>query len=191
MDKATPAATERPHPSKPGLGEIFLVFFKIGTFAFGGVYSMISFFERELVDKRRWLSHEEFLETFAIGQMTPGPPIVNTGIGIGYRLRGLPGVLVTTAGQALTGTVLAIILAAFYLQTQENPLLQSVMKGVAAAVVGLLGSIIYKMGRKLIVDLKSAAFCLAAFVALAAFGLNPIALIVTAGLLGLVVNWRR
>jgi len=174
-----------------GLGEIFLVFFKIGTFSFGGVYSMISFFERELVDRRRWLTHDEFLESFALGQMTPGPPIVNTGIAIGYRLRGLPGVAAATVGQAATGTVLAIILAAFYLQARGHPLLQSVMKGVAAAVVGLLASIIYRTGRKLITDRWSALFALGAFAGLALFGANPIALILAAGILGLLVYGRR
>jgi len=181
---------EQQQAPKLTLGQLFGAFFKIGTFAFGGVYSMITFFERELVERRRWLTHDELLDSFAIGQMTPGPPIVNTGICIGYRLRGLAGVLVTTVGQALTGTVLAIVLAAFYLQMQGNPLLQSVMKGVAAAVVGLLGSIVYKMGRKLITNATSAAFCAAAFLGLAVFSLNPIALIFGAGGLGLLVNWR-
>jgi chromate transporter len=186
-------ADARDHEQAPPLPlrDIFLVFLKIGTFAFGGVYSMISFFERELVDRKHWLSHDELVDSFAIGQMTPGPPIVNTGICIGYRLRGLRGVLVTTLGQALTGTVLAIVLAAFYLQAKDNPLLQSVMKGVAAAVVGLLASIIYKMGVKLIRDWWSAAFCLGAFVSLAVFGANPIALILASGLLGLVIHGRR
>ena len=76
------------------LRKIFLVFLKIGTFSFGGVYSMIAFFERELVDKRKWITHDEFMESFAIGQMTPGPPIVNTGICIGYKLRRLGGALI-------------------------------------------------------------------------------------------------
>jgi chromate transporter len=174
----------------PSLGGIFLAFFKIGTLSFGGVYSMISFFERELVERRGWLSHEEFVESFALGQMTPGPPIVNTGIAIGYKLRGLPGVVVATVGQAATGTLLAILLAAFYLQAQENALLQSVMKGVAAAVVGLLGSIIYRMGRKLITDRLGVAFCVGAFLALAVLGLNPIVLILAAGVLGLLVRAR-
>ncbi|MFH0809037.1 MAG: chromate transporter [Pseudomonadota bacterium] len=170
---------------------MFLVFFKIGTFAFGGVYSMLSFFERELVDKRRWLTHDEFMEAFAIGQMTPGPPIINTGIGIGYRLKGLRGVVATTLGQTLTGTVLATVLAAFYLQTKDNPLLQSVMKGVAAAVVGLFASILWKMGRKLLTNYASAAFCAGAFLGLAVFGFNPIALILAAGVLGVAINWGR
>ena len=75
---------------------------------------MLTFFERELVEKRKWITHEEFIESVALGQMTPGPPIVNTGICIGYKLKKIKGALITTAGQAFTGTVLAILLAIFY-----------------------------------------------------------------------------
>jgi chromate transporter len=172
------------------LPKIFLVFFKIGTFSFGGVYSMIAFFERELVDKRQWITHDEFMESFAIGQMTPGPPIVNTGICIGYKLGGLRGALAATVGQAFTGTILAILLAAFYLYMKDNPLLQATMKGVAAAVVGLLGSIIYKMATKMITEYRSALLALGAFLALDLFKVNPIAIILGAGVLGLALYWR-
>ena len=170
--------------------QIFLVFLKIGTFSFGGVYSMITFFERELVEKRKWITHDEFIESFAIGQMTPGPPIVNTGICIGYKLHKLRGVLAATVGQAFTGTVLAILLAAFYMHMKDNPLLQSVMKGVAAAVVGLLASIIYRMFIKLVTDYRTATLAVAAFIALDVVKLNPIAIILAAGLLGILLKWR-
>ncbi len=172
------------------LKKIFLVFLKIGTFSFGGVYSMLAFFERELVNKRKWITHDEFLESFAIGQMTPGPPIINTGISIGYKLHKLWGALAATVGQAFTGTVLAILLAAFYLHMKDNPLLQSVMKGVAAAVVGLLASFIYKMLITLVTDYRSATLAVAAFLALAIFKLNPIGILLAAGALGLVL-YRR
>ena len=115
------------------------------------------------MEERQWITHDEFMESFAIGQMTPGPPIVNTGICIGYKLRRLGGALSATVGQAFTGTVLAILLAAFYLHMKDNPLLQAVMKGVGAAVVGLLGSIIYKMATKMITDYRSVLLALAAF----------------------------
>jgi chromate transporter len=173
------------------LKNIFLVFLKIGTFSFGGVYSMLTFFERELVEKRKWLTHDEYIESVAIGQMTPGPPIVNTGICIGYKLKKIKGALTTVAGQAFTGTVLAILLAAFYLKAKDNVLLISIMKGVGAAVVGLLLSIVYKMARKTIKDYKTTLFALAAFFALAVFKLNPIGLILASGILGLVVYGRR
>jgi chromate transporter len=169
------------------LRNIFLVFLKMGTVAFGGVYSMLSFFEKELVEKRKWLTHDEYLESVAIGQMTPGPPIVNTGICIGYKLKKVRGALVTVAGQAFTGTVLAIVLAFFYIKTKENVLLRSIMKGVGAAVVGLLLAIIYKMAVRTLKDYKTSLFALAALFALAILKLNPIGLILAAGTLGFVV----
>ena len=146
---------------------------------------MIPFFERELVDKRKWITHDEFVESLAIGQMTPGPPIVNTGICIGYKLRQLKGALTATLGQSFTGTVLAIILAAFYLHMKDNPLLQSVMKGVAAAVVGLLASIVYKMLIKLVTEYRSAILAAGAFIALDIFKVNPIGIILGRGPFGL------
>jgi chromate transporter len=172
------------------LRDIFFVFLKIGTFAFGGAYSMIAFFERELVEKRKWLTHEEYLESVAIGQMTPGPPIVNTGICIGYKLKKVRGALATTVGQAFTGTVLAIVLAVFYVKAGDSALLRSVMKGVGASVVGLLLSVVYRMSLRTLIDLKSRLFALAAFIALAVFRLNPIGLIIVAGIAGLFV-YRR
>jgi chromate transporter len=173
------------------VNSIFLKFLKIGSFSFGGVYSMLAFFERELVEKANWLTHEEFVESVAIGQMTPGPPIVNTGICIGYKLKRIKGALATTAGQSLTGTLLAILLAVFYAKSKGNIMLTAVMKGVGAAVVGLLLSIIFKMSKKTIKDLKSALFALTAFLALALFKLNPIGLILASGISGLLVYGRR
>ncbi|MGB9712527.1 MAG: chromate transporter [Dissulfurimicrobium sp.] len=172
------------------LKKIFLVFLKIGTLSFGGVYSMLAFFERELVERRKWLTHEEFIESIAIGQMTPGPPIVNTGICIGYRLRGIKGALAATVGQSFTGSVLAILLAIFYIKNRDNVLLNSAMKGVGAAVIGLLLSIILKMAKSTIRDYKTALFALAAFFALILFKLNPIGLILASGALGFVVYGR-
>ena len=60
---------------------------------------MLTFFEKELVEKHKWITHEEFVESVALGQMTPGPPIINTGICIGYKLRKIKGAL----GNAGTG----------------------------------------------------------------------------------------
>jgi len=173
------------------LRNIFLVFLKIGSFAFGGVYSMLAFFEKELVERHKWLTHEEYIESVAIGQMTPGPPIINTGICIGYKLKKIKGALIATMGQAFTGTVLAILIAIFYIKTKDNVLLGSIMKGIGAAVVGLLLSIVYKMAKEIIKDYKAALFALSAFFALAVLKLNPIGLILASGVLGLMVYGRK
>lgn len=113
---------------------------------------MLTFFEKELVEKHKWITNEEFAESVALGQMTPGPPIINTGICIGYKLKKIKGILATTLGQVFTGTLLAIFLAVFYIRTRDNVVLGSILKGVGSAVVGLLLSITYKMGRGTIRD---------------------------------------
>lgn len=177
---------------KISLKEIFWSFLKIGTFSFGGVYSMLPLFERELVEKRKWLTHDELIDGVAIGQMTPGPTIVNTGIYAGYKLKKTAGAITAVSGMAFTGTVFAIMLAVFYTRTKDSNLLQAVMKGAGAAVVGLLLSVIYKMSVRTIRDYRSAVFALSAFFALALLKINPMALISAAGVLGMLVyGWKR
>ena len=173
------------------LRDMFLVFLKIGTFALGGVYSMLAFFEKELVGRKKWITHDEFVESVAIGQMTPGAPIVNTGICIGYRLRGMKGAFASIAGQIFTGTIVAILLAAFYMTTKDNPLLRSALKGIGAAVVGLLLSIILTMSKKNLRDLKAIAVALAAFISLSIFKMSPIILIISAGIFGCIFLRRK
>lgn len=120
----------------------------MGTFAFGGVYSMLSFFEKELVEKKKWLTHDEFTESVAMGQMTPGAPIVNTGIFIGYRLAGFKGGVTTVIGQTLPSFIIIVLFATIYLKYHNLPVIQSTVKGIGAGVIGLIFSVVFNMGKK-------------------------------------------
>ncbi|GAB4418873.1 MAG: chromate transporter [Thermodesulfovibrionales bacterium] len=173
--------------AKAGIKNIFLTFLKIGTFAFGGVYSMLAFFERELVHKKKWLSHEDFAESVVVGQLTPGAPIVNTGIFIGYMLGKLKGALTTVIGQVLPSFIIVLILAYIYIKFKEIALFKAILKGIGAAVVGLIASVVYSMGKKILKDYKGISFAVIAFFCLGVLKLNPIALIITAGVCGLIV----
>jgi chromate transporter len=167
--------------------DILKVFLKIGTFAFGGVYSMLAFFERELVTKRKWLTHDEFAESVVMGQLTPGAPIVNTGIFIGYMLKKLRGALATVVGQVLPSFILVLVLSYLYVRYKEIALLKAVLKGIGAAVVGLIASVVYSMAAKLLKEYKGIFIAAVAFLCLAVFRLNPIGLIVAAGIAGLLM----
>jgi chromate transporter len=166
---------------------IVKVFLKIGTFAFGGVYSILAFYERELVTKKKWLTHEEFTESVVMGQLTPGAPIVNTGIFIGYRLNKLKGALATVVGQVLPSFVMVLVLSYLYIKYKEIALLKAVLKGVGAAVVGLIASVVYSMCSKLLREYKSILIAISAFLGLAVFKINPIGLIVASGITGLLM----
>jgi len=169
---------------------IFLVFLKIGAVAFGGVYSMLSFFDRELVQKRKWLSHDEFAESVVIGQLTPGAPIVNTGIFIGYTLKKLWGAIATVLGLILPSFILVLILSYIYIKYNQIALLKAVLKGVGAAVVGLIASVVYNMSRKNLKDYKSIAFAVIALICFAVFKINPIVLIIAAAIAGFLLFGR-
>jgi chromate transporter len=174
----------------PTLRQLFLVFLRMGAFAFGGMYSMLTFMQREVVEKRRWLAPDELAEGVAIGQITPGPPIVNTGIYVGYHLKGLRGALATTAGQVLPGLLLVVLLAYGYAQGKTIPLLASVLKGVGAAVVGLLASVVVKIARTQVRTAGAAAFAVAAFALLCFLKVNPVVLILLSGAAGWVAFGR-
>jgi chromate transporter len=177
--------------SRPSPGALFLVFLKMGAFGFGGVYSMLSFFERELVERRRWLTPEEFAEGVAIGQLTPGPPIVNTGVFVGYRLAGIRGALAATVGQVLPGFLLVLGIAVLYGRLGSSPRLAGALQGVGAAVVGLLASVVVRMGRRVLDGPPAALLALAAFALLALLSVNPLLLVVASGVAGWLLFGRR
>jgi len=151
---------------------------------------MLAFFERELVQKRKWLSHEDFAESVVIGQLTPGPPIINTGIFIGYRLKKLKGAITTVIGQVLPSFILILIIAYLYIAYNDIPLMRSILKGIGAAVVGLISSVVYNMSKNFLKDYKSILFAVATFLCLAVFKINPIILIFVSAIAGLIAYWR-
>ena len=178
---AVPTAVAAPGPS---LGSIFLAFLKLGSFAFGGVYGMLSFLEKELVERRRWIGADELAEGIALGQMTPGPPIVNVGVFVGYRLRGLPGALAATTGQILPGVLIVLVVGALYAELRSAPLVAGALKGIGAAVVGLLGSVVVRLARRVVDDAGTAIVAVACFALLAFAHANPILLLAGAALAG-------
>jgi chromate transporter len=152
---------------------------------------MIAFFERELVDRRRWLTADALAEGVAIGQMTPGPPIINTGAFVGHHLRGGAGAAVATVGQVLPGFVVVIVLASYYHDLRASPALAGALRGVGAAAVGLLASVALKMGRRVIDGRTAALVAIAAFVLLALVRANPLLLLLLAGVAGWLAWGRR
>lgn len=175
----------------PSLASLFLVFLKLGSFAFGGVYGMLSFFEKELVDRRGWIGADELAEGVALGQMTPGPPIVNVGVFVGYRLRGLRGALVATAGQILPGFLVVLVVGALYAELRSSPILGGALRGIAAAVVGLLGSVVLRMARRVVDGARAAVIAVACFALLAFAHANPILLVAGAALAGYALFGTR
>jgi chromate transporter len=148
-----PAAVPAPdlptsnQPNQPGLLELFLAFAKMSLAGFGGV---LVWARRGIVDQHRWMTAEEFNETFALCHFLPGPNIVNLSVVFGSRFRGLAGGIAAFAGLIGPPMVIATILAALYARYGEIDALRRILAGVSCAAVGLLMSVVFKMMMPLI-----------------------------------------
>ena len=128
----------------------FLTFLKIGLFTIGGGYAMIPLIEREVVERRQWLSREDFLDLMSLSQALPGVFAVNFSIYIGHRLRGLRGSLALTAGIVLPSFVIILLVAMFFSAFADNRVVEAIFRGVRPAVVALIAAPLFKMAKSAI-----------------------------------------
>ncbi len=141
------AAPELPISAPPGLFALFMAFAKMSLSGFGGV---LAFARRGIVDEHRWMTAEEFNETFALCHFLPGPNIVNLSVVFGSRFRGVPGSIAAFAGLVGPPVVLVTILAALYGRFGEVDALRRTLSGVSCAAIGLLISVVFRMMMPLI-----------------------------------------
>lgn len=148
--------------------KMFLVFFKIGLFSFGGGYAMLTMIEHEVVDKRGWLTHNELLDIFAIAESTPGAISINIATFIGTKRAGILGGCITTFGVVLPAFLVIFALSYILDLVRDNVWVNALFKGVRVGVVVLIIHAALKflkeMKKKVVTVLLAVAmFCLAAF----------------------------
>ena len=147
---------------------LFLTFFKIGAFTFGGGYAMIPFIQREIVEKHGWITDEDILDIFAIAESTPGPIAVNSATFVGWKVAGFWGAALATTGVVLP-SFLIILLISFLLQNfSDIPVVQYAFNGIRAGVLALLVKALWTMYKKnpkgaVAYVLMGAAFLITAF----------------------------
>lgn len=119
---------------------LFVSFFKIGAFTFGGGWAMISIIEREIVDRHHWLEREEFLDLLAVAQSLPGILAVNISVAVGDKLRGVKGSICAALGTILPSFFMILAIAIFLTPDtiKNNSILSPVFKGIRPAVVALI-----------------------------------------------------
>jgi len=174
--------TMQAEAARPGLWALFGVFLKVGALSFGGPYAILSYIEKETVERRRWLTTEDFARGVGIGHLTPGPIAFSSAVYAGRRLRGLGGAFVAAIGLLLPSFLIAVVYAIVYSYVADLPAVKPVLMGFNAAVIGLLAGIVVKMAKKGIGrSWKKASIAAGAFV-LMLLRMNP-ALVVLAGAL--------
>jgi chromate transporter len=171
----------------PSLLALFVAFAQMSLAGFGGV---LVFARRAIVDRHRWMTAEEFNETFALCHFLPGPNIVNLSVVFGSRFRGLPGGLAAFAGLVGPPVVIVTILAALYARFGEVDALRRILAGVSCAAVGLLISVVFRMMMPLIRkrDVVGLVVLAAVFVAIGVLRLPLAAVLLVAIPLSLAVT---
>ena len=171
---------------------LFLVFFKIGLFTFGGGYAMVAVMEREFVEKKGWINHEEFLDIIGIAESSPGPLAVNSATFIGYKYGKFFGALLATLGVVLPSFIIIFAISFFFEQFLALEYVGYAFRGIQACVAFLILS----AGVKMLKHLKRNAFnvimvslTVAAMILLELFAPNfsTIFLILIGGAIGLSV----
>jgi chromate transporter len=158
-------APELPTSAPPGLLALFVAFAKMSLAGFGGV---LVWARRGIVEQHRWMTAEEFNETFALCHFLPGPNIVNLSVVFGSRFRGILGSIAAFAGLVGPPVVIVMFLAALYARFGEIDALRRILAGVSCAAVGLLISAVFRMMMPLIRkrDLVGIAVMAAVFIAI-------------------------
>jgi chromate transporter len=184
-----PASTP---PLQPGLFELFTAFAKMSLAGFGGV---LIWARRGIVEQHRWMTAEEFNETYALCHFLPGPNIVNLSVVFGSRFRGIAGGIAAFAGLVGPPMLIAMVLAALYARYGEIDALRRILAGVSCAAVGLLIAVVFKMMMPLIKrrDAVGLVMLIAVFIAIGLLRL-PLQIVLLAAIpvsLGVTIIARR
>jgi len=125
------------HPRPKSLGDLFFSFTILALQGFGGVLAVV---QRELVEKKRWLTREEFIEEWAVAQIMPGPNVVNISMMIGGRYFGLPGAMAALAGMLTVPLVVILLLALLYAHFGAHAGVAGALRGMGAVAAGMIAA---------------------------------------------------
>ena len=183
MDQQSPALSP-----KQKLRALFFSTLYISAFTFGGGFVIVTFMKRKFVDQLHWITEAEMLDMAALAQSSPGAIAVNAAILVGWRVAGLPGMVVAVVGTIIPPMVILSIIAFFYAAFATNPYVALVLKGMQAGVAAVILDVVCGLGGA-VVKTKSAvyiALMAAAFVANFFFDANVILIILVAAAFGVV-----
>ena len=174
--------------------ELFLIFFKIGAFTFGGGYAMLPLIQQEVLSQG-WMDLEQLVNFIAVSESTPGPLAVNLSTYIGAETGGLLGSFCATVGVVLPSFVIILLVAKFYQAFQTNTLVKGCMNGLRPTVVGMIGASLLSVGTSAfpaaggVMQWVLAAVLLAAILAAHWKKVHPILLIVGSAVVGIAAGY--
>jgi chromate transporter len=165
------------------LVQLVLTLLKIGAFTFGGGMVIVAFLEQDVVNTFGWLTHREYIDAIALGQVTPGPIIISS-VFIGYKVAGLLGATLAIIAINLPSFLMTIATAHQLRRLRQSVTLRAVLRGVSPAVVGMILAAGVSIARGSLVDLPTIALAVICLVAVVRFKVDSALVILGAGLVG-------
>lgn len=176
--------------------DLYLAFLKIGAVNFGGGYAMLPLLEEDLNKKRGWVTTDELMDYFAIGQCTPGIIALNVSTFIGNKRKGVAGAAAATLGFLTSPIILVLIIAAFLTNFADIPLVQNAFAGIRVCVCVLILEAVIRLWKKSVVDrisfvIYAIIFLLMVFANLLPVKIPAAVLVVAAGVAGILIRGHR
>lgn len=171
------------------LFNLYLSFAKIGTFTIGGGLAMMPMMQAELIEKRKWITDEELIDYYAVGQSTPGIVAVNVATFVGYKQMGIIGGIFATLGMVTPSLVIIMILAGLINSINDFPIIQKALKGINVAVAALLTSTIINFMKKTIKKFTNAIFMMISFLLVFVLKFPSFWIIIFALFIGVVLTY--
>lgn len=148
---------------------------------------MLPLIQQEVVNANNWLTTKEFINVVAISQVTPGPVAINTATYVGYKVAGIIGSTFATVGVVLPSVIIILIMSKFFFKFRNNKYVDAAFTGLRPAVVGLIAAAAILVAYGSFIDYKSVIIFSAAFIATSKYKVDPILMIILAGVVGFLV----
>lgn len=165
---------------------MFLSFFKIGAFTFGGGYAMIPLIEREVVDTKQWITKEEFTDILVISQSFPGAMPVNSSLFIGYKLGGIIGATMALLGVILPSFLIILVIGMFFERFRDIRAVDNIFMGITGAVPVLVLLAVESLSKSINKTMINLLIIVLTVVAISVFDIHPVAIISASAIYGIL-----
>lgn len=170
---------------------MFFSFLKIGAFTFGGGYAMVPLMQAEVVDNRKWITEDEFLDILVISQTFPGAIAVNTSIFIGYKIKGIRGALLALFGTILPSFFIILLVVSFFMQFRDNHYVNLVFKGIGAAVPAMILAAVISLTKSMKKNYLNLTIIILSVASISLLNVHPVIVILVSGFYGYFFLGRK
>ncbi|MCR5236372.1 MAG: chromate transporter [Lachnospiraceae bacterium] len=176
--------------------ELYFAFLRIGAVNFGGGYAMLPLLEEDLVKKKGWVTTDDLMDYFAIGQCTPGVIALNVSTFIGNKKKGIAGAVAATTGFLTCPVIFILVIAMCLTNFADLPIVQNAFAGIRVCVCVLILEAVMRLWKKAIVDKPAFVIYAVIFLLMAFGGVLPVkvpaaVLVVAAGIAGILIRGHR